>query len=78
MHAHLAERLRRIRWSTSDWANAAGVSLWTAHRYLSGTHDTRLSSARALEDALVAEEQALRDWLVSAPPGAMPDRTAAE
>jgi transcriptional regulator with XRE-family HTH domain len=61
-------RRRRIRFKVEDLAAAAGCNPNTAGPALAGKRDPRHGTAKALADALVAEEIALRDHLLSLHP----------
>ncbi|MBS7703191.1 hypothetical protein [Chelatococcus asaccharovorans] len=58
-------RIRRIRMPIKGLASAADVHSDSIYRFVKGLHCLRRSTNRAIAAALVSEELALRDHLVS-------------
>ena len=68
--AEMRERIDRLRIDVKALAVSAGLNRHTVDKVLAGGVDPRVSTVEALDAALVAEERALFDWLVSLHPKA--------
>lgn len=66
--AEMRERIDRLRIDVKALAVSAGLNRHTVDKVLAGGVDPRVSTVEALDAALVAEERALFDWLVSLHP----------
>lgn len=60
---NLRERAEAIRLTSKDLAGLAGVNEDTVHNVFNGKTDPRLSTIEAIENALAAEEDRLREQL---------------
>lgn len=64
----IRERASRIRWKNKAIAEATGLTEMTIGRTLSGATSPNVATFNRIEQAIVAEELALRDYLLTLHP----------